>query len=301
MTKKNSSLELLTTELEKINSTLWIPKGGKGSKSKEARELEVPDLTKIATSLVNALSSVKTILEEAAAKPALEDNSKRMDEMKKKEEEMEKKVNLMDKKEEELEKKMRNMEDASDHHHQRSLKGKLFITSTKVNSAIKTEKQLEEEGTSVAKHVADLMDKKLGVRMSKEDIKSCHHTKTGLIVRLWDFKAGSVYDQVVTAIKSGQGRQVKDIFINFALTNRRASLLYEVRQLVKSKSLDKFFVDSDGSISVLPRGSGANWAATKVKLTSLRGGVAWGEGGGALHNHSLWTATPSEVRARFAN
>ena len=294
MTKKNSSLELLTTELEKINSTLWIPKGGKGAKSKEARELEVPDLTKIATSLVNALNSVKIILEEAAAKPALEDNTKRMNEMVMKEEQMEEKINL-------VEKKMRTMEDAADHHHQRSLKGKLFITSTKVNSAIKSEKQLEEEGISVARHVTDLMSKKLGVTMSKEDIKSCHHTKTGLIVRLWDFKAGSAYDQVVTAIKSGKGRQVKDVFINFALTNRRASLLYEVRQLVKSKSLDKFFVDSDGSISVLPRGSGADWAATKVKLTSLRGGVAWGEGGGAgLHNYDLWTATPSEVRARFA-
>ena len=166
MTKKNSSMELLTTELEKINSTLWIPKGGKGAKSKEARELEVPDLTKIATSLVNALNSVKIILEEAAAKPALEDNTKRMNEMVMKEEQMEEKINL-------VEKKMRTMEDAADHHHQRSLKGKLFITSTKVNSAIKSEKQLEEEGISVARHVTDLMSKKLGVTMSKEDIKSC--------------------------------------------------------------------------------------------------------------------------------
>ena len=287
MTKKNSSLELLTTELEKINNTLWQIKGGRGAKSKEAKELEVPDLTKIATSLANALNSVKTILEEVSAKPAVEETLERMKEMQRKEEKMEEKV--------------RNVEDSSDHHHQRSLKGKFFISSSKENSAIRSERELEEQGVSVARHVADLINKKLGVKVQKEDIKSCHHTKTGLIVRLWDFKAGSVYDQVVTAIKSGQGRQVKDVFINFALTNRRASLLYEVRQLVKSKSLDKFFVDSDGSISVLPRGSGADWAATKVKLTSLRGGVAWGEGGGAgLHNYDLWTATPSEVRARFA-
>ena len=284
-------------DLERINNTLWKPKGGKGNKSKEAKELEVADLTKIANSLASALNSVKTILEEASAKPDAVDNTLRLEEMEKKTKLMEKKVEVMEKKEEVMEAKTRQLEDSNDHHHQRSLKGKLFITSRKENSAIRSEKELEEQGMSVARHVADLIDMKLGVKVAKEDIKSCHHTKTGLIVRLWDFKPGSVYDQVVNAIKSGKGRQLLDVFINFALTNRRASLLYEVRQLVRNKKVEKFFVDSDGSISVLPSGGGA----AKVKLTSVRGGVAWGEGGGAgSHNHNLWTATPSEVRSRFA-
>ena len=284
MKNKKNSLELLTMELEKINNTLWNPKGGKGAKLKEVKELEVHDLTKI------ALNSVKTVLEEdeESRKTLMEDNLKRME--------------TLEQKAEQLEEKMRNLEDMSDHHHQRSLKGKLFITSTKVNSLVQSEKELEGAGMSVERHVEDLVERKLGVKVRKEDIKSCHHTRTGLIVRLWDFKAGSVYDQIVSAIKSGKGRQMKDIFINFALANRRASLLYEVRQLVKNKCLEKFFVDSDGSISVLPMGSGANWAAaSKVKLTSVRGGVAWGEGGGTgAHNHNLWTATPGEVRSRFA-
>ena len=284
-------------DLERINNTLWKPKGGKGNKSKEAKELEVADLTKIANSLASALNSVKTILEEASAKPDAVDNTLRLEEMEKKTKLMEKKVEVMEKKEEVMEAKTRQLEDSNDHHHQRSLKGKLFITSRKENSAIRSEKELEEQGMSVARHVTDLIDMKLGVKVAKEDIKSCHHTKTGLIVRLWDFKPGSVYDQVVNAIKSGKGRQLLDVFINFALTNRRASLLYEVRQLVRNKKVEKFFVDSDGSISVLPSGGGA----AKVKLTSVRGGVAWGEGGGAgSHNHNLWTATPSEVRSRFA-
>ena len=297
METKKTSLELLTMDLERINNTLWKPKGGKGNKSKEAKELEVADLTKIANSLASALNSVKTILEEASAKPDAVDNTLRLEEMEKKTKLMEKKVEVMEKKEEVMEAKTRQLEDSNDHHHQRSLKGKLFITSRKENSAIRSEKELEEQGMSVARHVADLIDMKLGVKVAKEDIKSCHHTKTGLIVRLWDFKPGSVYDQVVNAIKSGKGRQLLDVFINFALTNRRASLLYEVRQLVRNKKVEKFFVDSDGSISVLPSGGGA----AKVKLTSVRGGVAWGEGGGAgSHNHNLWTATPSEVRSRFA-
>ena len=282
MENKKTSLELLTMDLEKINNTLWKPKGGKGAKSKEAKELEVEDLTKIANALASALSSVKNILEESSTKPAAVDNSQRLE--------------VMEKKKMVMEAKTRQLEDSSDHHHQRTLKSKFFISSTKENSAIRTEKELEEQGMSVARHVADLIDRKLGVKVAKEDIKSCHHTKTGLIVRLWDFKAGSVYDQVVTAIKSGKGREQMDVFINFALTNRRASLLYEVRQLVRNKMLGKFFVDSNGSISVLPSGSDTNnWAATKMKLTSVRGGAAWGEGGGdGAKNHSLWTATASE-------
>ena len=111
MKNKKNSLELLTMELEKINSTLWNPKGGKGAKSKEVKELEVHDLAKIATSLANALNSVKTVLEEdeESRKTLMEDNLKRME--------------ALEQKEEQLEEKMRKLEDMSDHHHQRSLKG----------------------------------------------------------------------------------------------------------------------------------------------------------------------------------
>ena len=288
MTTNKKTLDLLAQELEKVNATLWAPKGGKGVKSKEAKEVGVVELTKIANCLASALNATKAILEDIQV-----DEEKKAKKM----EVVEAKLAEMDKKNNEVAKQLRQVEDHGDHNHQRSLKGKFFISSSKENSAIRTERELEEQGVSVARHVADLIDKKLGVKVHKEDIKSCHHTKTGLIVRLWDFKPGSVYDQVVNAIKSGKGRQLMDVFINFALTNRRASLLYEVRQLVRNKKVEKFFVDSDGSISVLPSGAGA----AKVKLTSVRGGLAWGEGGGAGgHNHNLWTATPSEVRARFA-
>ena len=292
MSTNKKTLELLAQELEKVNATLWAPKGGKGVKSKEAKDVGVMELTKIANCLASALNATKAILEDIQGDE--EKKAKRM-------EVMESKLVEMNNRNNEVAKQLRQVEDIADHNHQRSLKGKFFITTEKGSKVIKSEKELEEEGISVAKHAAELIEMKLGVKVEKEDIKSCHHTKAGLILRLGDFKIGSVYDQVVNAVKQGKGRQLKGIYINFALTNRRASILYEVRQLVKGKIVEKFFVDSDGSISVLPKGSADNWASVKVKLTSVRGGAAWGEGGGASHSNNVWTATPEEVRSRFSN
>ena len=292
MSTNKKTLELLAQELEKVNATLWAPKGGKGVKSKEAKDVGVMELTKIANCLASALNATKSILEDLQVDE--EKKSKKM-------EVMESKLVEMNNRNNEVAKQLRQVEDIADHNHQRSLRGKFFITTEKGSKVIKSEKELEEEGISVAKHAAELIEMKLGVKVEKEDIKSCHHTKAGLILRLGDFKIGSVYDQVVNAVKQGKGRQLKGIYINFALTNRRASILYEVRQLVKGKIVEKFFVDSDGSISVLPKGSADNWASVKVKLTSVRGGAAWGEGGGASHSNNVWTATPEEVRSRFSN
>ena len=111
--------------------------------------------------------------------------------------------------------------------------------------------------------MTELIYNKLGVSIKEDEIASAHHTKTGLIVfRLKDFKHGSSYDQVVKAIKSGQGKDVKDLFVNFALTPRRAALLYEARQLKKANKISKFLSDSDGSITVVKTDGG------KLKLTN---------------------------------
>ena len=54
---------------------------------------------------------------------------------------------------------------------------------------------------------------------------------------------------MVDAIKSGKNREV-DLFFNFALTRRRAALLYDVRMLKKNKKIHKFFTDADGQITI---------------------------------------------------
>ena len=48
---------------------------------------------------------------------------------------------------------------------------------------------------------------------------------------------------------SGKNRDI-EIFVNFALTSRRASLLYEVRKLKKAGKIYKFFTDFDGQITI---------------------------------------------------
>ena len=64
MSTNKKTLDLLAQELEKVNATLWAPKGGKGVKSKEAKEVGVVELTKIANCLASALNATKAILED---------------------------------------------------------------------------------------------------------------------------------------------------------------------------------------------------------------------------------------------
>ena len=202
-----------------------------------------------------------------------------------------------------LEEKTRALEDQSDHHHQRSLKGKFMISSLKSNNVITPEEQFKKGSKPLVEYVTELIFQKLGVRVKVDEIISCHYTSSGLIIfRMGDFKPGSSYDSIVTAIKSGQGKDVKDLFINFALTPRRASLLYEVRQLVKAKKISKFVTYSDGSISVVKLDG-----KTKVKVTNYteKQGAAGGQGGGGADGARIGkklqfsTMTCEELKDRF--
>ena len=198
-----------------------------------------------------------------------------------------------------LEERTRFLEDQSDHHHQRSLKGKFVISSFKDNNIIKDEKKLKEEGKSLTKYVMDLVASKLGVEVREEEIISCHHTKTGIFFRLGNFKPGSSFSKVVTAIKSGQGKELNNIFINFALTPRRAALLYEIRQLRKAKKVFKFYTDFDGSIAIVKE----EGTKRKEKVTDVvvrEEGTAGGqERRGDRSRVQPRTMTVEELRERF--
>ena len=99
-----------------------------------------------------------------------------------------------------LEEKTRVLEDQSDHHHQRSLKGKFLISSLKDKNVISDEKKLQADGKSIAQYVTELIFSKLGVRVKESEIISCHYTSSGLLIfRLGDFKPGSSFSSIVTA------------------------------------------------------------------------------------------------------
>ena len=229
-------LKDLASELGKVNKELDKTKDASGKK-RGVKELETGGLNTILDALARSMDLVRGMLEKGA-----EDNCPRV------------KV---------LEEKTRTLEDQSDHHHQRSLKGKFMISSPKNNNIIASEAKLKEEGKSLPRYVTEMIFNKLGVRVKEDEINSCHHTSSGMLIfRLGDFKPGSTFHQVVSAIKSGAGKDVTDLFVNFALTPRRAALLYEVRQLKKAKKISKFLSDSDGSITVV------KLDGTKMRVTN---------------------------------
>ena len=180
-----------------------------------------------------------------------------------------------------LEEKNSKLEDEVDHQAQKYLKGKFMISSLPTATIIKTEEELEKEGTSLTTHVQNLIQMKLGVEVPSEDISSCSRTSNGLLLlRLSNFRPGSSFFSVVDAIKSGKNKEIK-LFFNFALTKRRASLLYEVRMLKKAGKLYKFFSDFDGQITYK-----VDQDAKKVKLCSVVN----------KKESSLWTSTILELR-----
>ena len=78
----------------------------------------------------------------------------------------------------------REHEDEIDHLKQKSLKGKVVITSKVVSGegSIKTATELEREGTNLANHVAKLVKHKYNIDITEDDIASCFHLPKGGIM-----------------------------------------------------------------------------------------------------------------------
>ena len=225
----------LAGELSKIQKELDKTKDG--NKKRGTKDLESGGLTNILDSLARSMEVVKVLLENHT-----EDNCPRV------------KV---------LEEKTRLLEDSGDLQQQKALKGKFMISAPRKKDSIASEAKLREENKSLPKYVTELVYNKLGQSLKEEEIVSCHHTTTGSIMfRLANFKPGSGYQRVVAAIKGGAGKDVPDLFINFALTRRRAALLYEVRQLKKATKIPRFLSDADGSITVVLKDG------TKMRVTN---------------------------------
>ena len=225
----------LAGELSKIQKELDKTKDG--NKKRGTKDLESGGLANILDSLARSMEVVKVLLENHT-----EDNCPRV------------KV---------LEEKTRMLEDSGDLQQQKALKGKFMISAPRKKDSIASEAKLREENKSLPKYVTELVYNKLGQTLKEDEIVSCHHTTTGSIMfRLANFKPGSGYQRVVAAIKGGAGKDVPDLFINFALTRRRAALLYEVRQLKKATKIPRFLSDADGSITVVLKDG------TKMRVTN---------------------------------
>ena len=164
----------------------------------------------------------------------------------------------------ELESLSRMQGDNLDHHQQRSLKGKFFLKPSK-SVHFSTPDELKADNLTLPEYVCRLVDSKFHIKQLPTDIKSCHFTNSGgIIFRYSNLSPGSSFDKVVYAIKKGHGRDNKNLFFNFALTPRRASLLYELRRAKRENKIEQFLSDSDGSLAFIRKADGP-----KVRLTSI--------------------------------
>ena len=231
------AIEQLKTELSKVSKRLEKSTGSIQKGTKSLTPLDESDMRDLFNGLKDALSYVLLEMEKA---PILLERI------------------------ETLESDSRRLNDESDHHHQRSLKGKFFISSSKTVPLLR-ESDLEESGENLPDYVCRLLLQKYAIEAQPSDFKTCHYTRTGIIVRFLNLSPVSPYDRLVRAIKGGKGKEVNTFFFNFSLTARRSSLLFELRKLKKSKDIEKFYSDSDGAISYILNENDVK----KVRVTSM--------------------------------
>ena len=166
-----------------------------------------------------------------------------------------------------LEKKVRKIEDNSEHHYQRSLRGKFFISFAKDN-VLPTPQSLAEKNTNVIDYTRSIISKKYLVDINRDQMKTCHFTKKGIIFRLINLAAGSAYAFLVQAIKNGTGKENTSFYVNYCLTPQRSSLLFELRSYKKAKKLERYFTDDDGSISYVHNEGDPKKRCTSIRINS---------------------------------
>ena len=103
----------------------------------------------------------------------------------------------------------------------------------------------------------------IDARSDLQDIRRVSRSGT-VVLTFFDHKPGSKYFDLVSAIKTkGNNAKGQVLYANFVLTNRRNSLLYEVRKAHKDGKVEKYYSDYDGSLVVVLKGS-----MVKYRITS---------------------------------
>ena len=164
-------------------------------------------------------------------------------------------------------KSSRELEDEVDDYKQKNLAGKYVITcDRKKPTEVKNQEELAADGGDKAlpSHIVQLAHSKYGVVIKEDDISSCHFLpKGGIFFSLWNQRPGSPSDMLTNAIKTCKDR-TKNIYINFMMTRRRSSLLFEVRKLKKLKKIARYYSDEKGTISIKVKEGDTN-----IKLCSF--------------------------------
>ena len=179
-----------------------------------------------------------------------------------------------------LEDKVKDLESDKDAMAQKWKVGTLMIQSNiKANDPkVKPEKEVKKE--DLTNHAAELIKLKTGVDIEENDLSKIHFVPGGALkVKFKDTKYSSKFRKIVSAIKKPTNDQkAMNLFINFELTKMRNNLLFEVRKAKRENRIAKYFVDFDGSMSVLVNLSDS----VTVRLTRLSGVMEPRAGGGGF-------------------
>ena len=255
-----AALKKISEEVDKVTKVLDTA-SRKGKKAKQGEEdLDAKALTTLVLNLKNAMEQlVKFVGKEENICPKVRDQEGRT----------------------------RALEDQTDEMQQKSLLGSFIITSRANNdleTLITPEKELKEP---LIDHVKTLVLTKLNVTLPKEDVRSCHYLQDGsIMISLGNLRPNSAYDKIVSEIKNpGPERRKTNLYVNFMLTRRRNSLLYEVRKLKRENAIFKYWSDFNGAITVKVEEGGA-----KQKLTCITN----------KKDHNIRTYTVREVKEEFS-
>ena len=148
------------------------------------------------------------------------------------------------------------------------------------NPLVKPEKEIKKE--QLPAHAASLIKLKTGIEIEEGDLTKLHYIPVGgLKLRFKDHKQTSKFREIVEAIKKPRPAQkALNLYCNFELTKMRNNLLYEVRKAKRENKLAKYFVDYDGSVSVLVNLRDS----VNMKLTRLSGVMEERPGGGGYQS-----------------
>ena len=181
-----------------------------------------------------------------------------------------------------LEEKVKDLKSDKDAMAQKWKVGTIILQSnTKANDPkVKPEKEVKKE--ELTAHAAELIMLETGVEIEEQDLSKIHFVPGGgLKVKFRDTKYLSKFRKIVSAIKKPTDVQKKlNLFCNFELTKMRNNMLFEVRKAKRENRIAKYFVDFDGSVSVL-----VNLSDAVTGRRRRRSGVMEPRGGGGAEGY----------------
>ena len=182
-----------------------------------------------------------------------------------------------------LEEKLRKVELDCDETRQRGMKGNLVLHSpatTASESILKPRKKVRTGGISDNESMAEAcvraIEAKTGVRVPLEDVSACHPLgkkgsapHTTFIIRIWNRKQHSAWEQLTAGLMTGRNPQTgRDftsvpLFINYQLTPARGEVVKVVREAKRGKRLHKYNVDANGRCFVQLVDRQSQWKEVK--------------------------------------